>query len=122
MTQIEIIFILVFALFILFLVDFLISYPGRKWIKKELQKAKEYNAWAEKDSERWKNIQNLNERNQMKNNTPGTHEFDVDKVLERANYLQAVRRVVFLYGKENKESIVYQEAVEELKKLGLYPN
>ena len=35
--------------------------------------------------------------------------------------LDAVRRVVFLHGKENRDSVVYREAVEELACLGLGP-
>lgn len=35
--------------------------------------------------------------------------------------LDAVRRIVFLHGKENRDSVVYREAVEELERLGLDP-
>ncbi len=35
--------------------------------------------------------------------------------------LDAVRRIVFLHGKENRDSAVYLEATEELARLGLEP-
>ena len=35
--------------------------------------------------------------------------------------LDAVRRIVFLHGKEDQSSVVYREAVEELAHLGLDP-
>ncbi len=36
--------------------------------------------------------------------------------------LDAVRRIVFLHGKEDRSSVVYREAVEELARLGLDPS